>query len=80
MDLYSPFKHSRLELTLFRFYLYFSPLAPKLPPNAELCHVTDSLRVGKSTNHLRNNSFYEFVPLVESMPWSLGWASQSATA
>lgn len=32
-----------LELTLFSFYRSFSPLAPKLPPNAELCRVTDSL-------------------------------------
>lgn len=54
----------------------FSPFSCHRMPSS----VTDSFWVEKSTNHLRNNSFYEFVPLIESVPWSLGWASQSATA
>lgn len=67
---------------LLRFCPLFrlAPFSPQLPPNAQLCHVTDSFWVEKGINHLRNNSFYESVPLIESILRSLGWASQLATA
>lgn len=53
---------------------------PHLPPSEELSHVTDRFGVEKHINHTRNNSFYEFVPVIESTLLSLGWVSQLAAA